>query len=171
ARRNRRLLEGIATLGAPPRGQGAAGDAEVAVLGQRFAEAVSLLRRSRIGGKRPVLAALAGRPYVYQLPWYVIIGAPGAGKTTALVNSGLEFPLAAHVGEKVLRGIGGTRNLDWWFASEAVLIDTAGRYTTHSSPREADRKAWLRFSRLMRRYRPRQPINGVLLTLSVSDLL
>lgn len=32
--------------------------------------------------------------YLYDLPWYVIIGPPGAGKTTALVNSGLKFPLA-----------------------------------------------------------------------------
>ena len=27
-------------------------------------------------------------------PWYVIIGPPGAGKTTALLNSGLRFPFA-----------------------------------------------------------------------------
>ena len=32
--------------------------------------------------------------YLYDLPWYILIGPPGAGKTTALVNSGLKFPLA-----------------------------------------------------------------------------
>jgi type VI secretion system protein ImpL len=167
AQRNRRLMEGLVTGGAV----GTAGAPEVALLGQRFEEAVSLLRRSRIGGRNPFAAALSGRPYVYQLPWYVIIGAPGAGKTTALVNSGLEFPLATKVGGKVLRGIGGTRNCDWWFSTEAVLVDTAGRYTTHDSHREADRAAWLGFLDLLVRYRPRRPVNGVLLTLSVSDLL
>jgi len=166
ARRNRRLMEGL--LGGDA---AAAATPEVALLGQRFEQAVSQLRRARIGGRSPILGALAGRPYVYQLPWYVIIGAPGAGKTTALVNSGLEFPLAAKVGGKVLRGIGGTRNCDWWFSTDAVLIDTAGRYTTHDSHRESDRAAWLGFLDLLLRYRPRRPVNGVLLTVSVNDLL
>jgi type VI secretion system protein ImpL len=171
ARRNRRLMEGLVAGGAAASAP-APGENEVAVIAKRFEQAVDVLRRSRIGGKkRPWLAALSGRPYVYELPWYIIIGAPGAGKTTALVNSGLEFPLATTVGQKVIRGIGGTRNCDWWFASEAVLIDTAGRYTTHDSDRAADRAAWLGFLALLARYRPRRPINGVLLTISVSDLL
>ncbi|HET9643113.1 MAG TPA: type VI secretion system membrane subunit TssM [Burkholderiaceae bacterium] len=165
AQDNRQLLDGLAQGAAP-----APGEEEVALLGKRFEEAVSVLKHSRIGDRRPLLSALAGRPFVYQLPWYVIIGAPGAGKTTALLNSGLEFPLASHVGEKVA-GIGGTRNCDWWFASDAVLIDTAGRYATQDSHREADRTAWLGFLDLLVRYRPRRPLNGVLLTVSASDLL
>ena len=66
-----------------------------------------------------------------------------------------------------MRGVGGTRNCDWWFTAEAVLIDTAGRYTTQDSDRDADRAAWFGFLELLVRYRPRQPINGVLLTVSV----
>ena len=165
ARRNRLLMEGLVADAAP-------GAHEVALIGKRFADAVALLKRSRIGaGKRSRFAALGGQPYVYQLPWYVIIGAPGAGKTTALANSGLEFPLAAKLGKPVVRGIGGTRNCDWWFSADAVLIDTAGRYTTQDSDRAADRAAWLGFLDLLVRHRPGRPINGVLLTLSVADLL
>jgi type VI secretion system protein ImpL len=165
ARRNRLLMEGLV-------GDDAPGAHEVEVIGKRFADAVALLKRHRIGaGKRSRLAALGAQPYVYQLPWYVIIGAPGAGKTTALANSGLEFPLAAKLGKPVVRGIGGTRNCDWWFSTDAVLIDTAGRYTTQDSDRAADRAAWLGFLDLLVRYRPGRPINGVLLTLSVADLL
>jgi type VI secretion system protein ImpL len=163
AGRNQRLMEGLI---AP-----AQGNREVALLGERFEQAVALLRRGRVGARHPLLGALLGRPYVYQLPWYVIVGAPGAGKTTALVNSGLQFPLAEQLGDRVVRGVGGTRHCDWWFTDEAVLIDTAGRYTTHDSDRAADREAWLGFLDLLRRYRPRRPINGVLLTLSVNDLL
>src|SRR6185369_4072284 len=153
----------------PP--QPAPGQQEVEVLGERFARAVGMLKRRKVAGRKPWLSALSGRPYVYQLPWYVIIGAPGAGKTTALANSGLEFPLASRLGKKVIRGVGGTRNCDWWFASDAVLLDTAGRYTTQDSHQAADRAAWLGFLKLLVRYRPGQPINGVLLTVSVSDLL
>lgn len=178
ARRNRRLLAGLLAGATPAKAAGAPGApsapgaAEVALLSQRFEQAVATLRRTRLGGrKRAWLGFLSGRAYVDQLPWYVLIGAPGAGKTTALVNSGLEFPLAKSVGAPVVQGVGGTRHCDWWFTSEAVLIDTAGRYTTHDSDRSADRAAWLGFLSLLQRYRPRRPINGVLLTLSVSDLL
>ncbi|HEX6708645.1 MAG TPA: type VI secretion system membrane subunit TssM [Albitalea sp.] len=169
ARRNRRLMDGLVAQADKP-SPSVPGAAEVALIGKRFEQAIGLLKRSRLGGRSAWLGALSGRPYLYELPWYIIIGAPGAGKTTALVNSGLEFPLAAQVGDKVVRGIGGTRNCDWWFASDAVLIDTAGRYTTHDSDTAADRGAWLGFLGLLARYRPRRPINGVLLTVSVSDL-
>lgn len=171
-RNNRRLMEGLAgPAAAAAPGAAVPGAKEVEVIGQRFEQAVALLKRRRVGARRSWLGGFGGQPYVYELPWYVIIGAPGAGKTTALVNSGLEFPLESQIGGKMIRGVGGTRNCDWWFTSDAVLIDTAGRYTTHDSNRAADRGAWLGFLDLLMRYRPGRPINGVLLTLSVSDLL
>ena len=72
---------------------------------------------------------------------------------------------------KPLRGIGGTRNCDWWFTNEAVLLDTAGRYTTQESEQVQDAGEWLEFINLLRKYRRRQPINGVIITISISDLL
>ncbi len=95
----------------------------------------------------------------------------GSGKTTALANSGLQFPLADRFGKTALRGIGGTRNCDWWFTNEAVLLDTAGRYTTQESEQVQDAGEWLEFINLLRKYRRRQPINGVIITISISDLL
>src|SRR5215831_8842248 len=148
---------------------------EVAQLRKRFEEALDLLRKRRFGGDKPSLWARLGsfgsRQYLYDLPWYVFIGAPGAGKTTALVNSGLRFPLAGRLGREAVRGVGGTRDCDWWFTDEAVFLDTAGRYTTQQSDREADAAAWKSFLELLKKSRPRRPINGVLVTVSVSDLL
>ena len=148
--------------------------AEAAELRDRFAAALKELRRLRFGvrgGSWSPLSWKIGRSYLYQLPWYMIIGAPGAGKTTALLNSGLNFPLAAKLGRGPVEGFGGTRNCDWWFTDQAVLIDTAGRYTTHDSDRVADRQAWEDFLQLLRRARPRRPVNGVLVAVSVADLL
>jgi type VI secretion system protein ImpL len=99
-----------------------------------------------------------------------MIGAPGSGKTTALINSGLRFPLSAS-GAAAVQGVGGTRNCDWWFAEEAVLIDTAGRYTTQDSDRKADAAAWFAFIELLKGVRPQLPLNGVLVTVSASDLM
>lgn len=108
---------------------------------------------------------------VYELPWYMIIGAPGSGKSTALLNSGLEFPLKGEMGLDSVKGVGGTRYCDWWFTNRAVIIDTAGRYTTQESGDKRDAKGWKSFLGLLRKYRSRQPINGVILSVSVADLL
>ncbi len=136
---------------------------EVEVLRRRLLEALNLLRTARLGGR-------GGRRYLYQLPWYILIGPPGSGKTTALINSGLKFPLADRLGRQAVRGVGGTRNCDWWFTNDAVLIDTAGRYTTHDSQEDVDSAAWMGFIDLLKKYRPRQPINGALIAISLADL-
>ena len=130
------------------------------VLASRMTEALETLKRS--SGKQS---------FLYELPWYIIIGPPGAGKTTALVNSGLKFPLAGQDGAASIAGVGGTRYCDFWFTEDAVLIDTAGRYTTHDSDAETDRKSWLSFLSLLKDNRAKQPINGVILAISVEDVL
>ena len=175
-RANANLMEGLLKQGVQ---QGAAqnqpGAEEIALLGKRFEEAVGVLRQARLGqdGQKSLSGSLGRftRQWVYELPWYIFIGAPGSGKTTALVNSGLQFPLADRLGQGAIRGIGGTRNCDWWFTNEAVLLDTAGRYTTQESNQAVDSAAWSGFLQLLKKYRGRRPINGVLLTLSVADLL
>jgi len=168
---NVRFMEGL--LQQTPAQQGissTAGSEEVAMLQKRFEEAVNVLKNANLGKKHGFFSKF-NQQYVYELPWYIFIGAPGSGKTTALVNSGLQFPLAEHFGQEVIRGIGGTRNCDWWFTNEAVLLDTAGRYTTHESHQEQDSAAWSGFLKLLKKYRPRRPINGIIVTLSISDLL
>ncbi|MDR7040143.1 type VI secretion system protein ImpL [Methylobacterium sp. BE186] len=109
--------------------------------------------------------------HLYELPWYVIIGPPGSGKTTALVNSGLKFPLSRGATPEAVAGAGGTRYCDWWFTDDAVLIDTAGRYTTQDSDPRSDRQSWTAFLDILKKYRPRQPVNGVIVAISLEDLL
>src|SRR5206468_1905853 len=82
-----------------------------------------------------------------------------------------EGPRADRLGREAVRGVGGTRNCDWWFTEEAVFLDTAGRYTTQQSDRDVDAAAWKSFLQLLKKSRPRRPINGVLVTISVGDLL
>ena len=157
------LLEGIA--GGAEQDSATRAAQELSVLRKRMEEAVLVLRRTRFLGPD------GERRTVAQLPWYIFIGAPGSGKTTALLNAGLRFPLGDPRGERALQGVGGTRNCDWWFTDQAVMLDTAGRYTTQESDHEADAAAWLGFLELLKRHRPRQPLNGVIVTVSVGDLV
>ena len=134
--------------------------AELDRMQESFDQAVARLKTSRLAGSGPVRS---GKKALYALPWYLFVGPPGAGKTTALVQSGLRFPGGA---ERV-RGVGGTRNCDWFFTDEAILLDTAGRYTTE----DEDAEEWGAFLDALRQSRPDRPINGVLVGISAPDLL
>ncbi|MEX5611982.1 type VI secretion system membrane subunit TssM [Pseudomonas protegens] len=163
ARRNAaKVLQSLAA-DTPPDPDSVATAEELAALRQRMDEALALLKKAKLGGDE--------RRNLYELPWYVIIGPPGSGKTTALVNSGLHFPLAAQLGAGAVRGVGGTRNCDWWFTDQAVLLDTAGRYTTQDSHATVDKAAWLGFLDLLKTQRSRRPIDGAFVAISLSDLL
>jgi type VI secretion system protein ImpL len=166
AMRNRAFLRSMSGTGTGQT-ESAAGKANR----ERFEQALKTLERADVAtGQRSPRWLRRDKP-VYRLPWYLLIGPPGSGKTTVLTHSGLRFPLAGTIGQDPLQGIGGTRNCQWWFTDEAVLIDTAGRYTTQDSDPEADAAEWQGFLSLLKKYRPRQPINGVLLTIGASDLL
>ncbi len=130
---------------------------EIEQLKQQLNEAIETLKTSKLGKGRRGKAAL------YALPWYVFLGPPAAGKTTAIVNSGLEFPF----GSDRIRGVGGTRNCDWFFSNSAIILDTAGRYTTE----DEDREEWLAFLDTLKKYRGHMPINGALVGISIADLI
>ncbi len=168
---NRKVVDQLAAAPAGP-----SESAEVVAVRERFTQALDTLKNARFGAEAGsgwwsrLKARLGGR-YLYELPWYLIIGAPGSGKTTALHNAGLNFPLAAQLGDHAVRGVGGTRLCDWWFTDRAVLIDTAGRFTTQDSDKAKDKSTWDGFLALLKNSRARQPLNGVLVTVSVSDLV
>lgn len=137
---------------------------EAAALQSKMEEAVSILKGkdfSKTGGKK----------FIYELPWYIIIGPPGAGKTTLLTNSGLNFPLEESHGKYSVKGVGGTRNCDWWFTDKAVLLDTAGRYTTQDSDSQVDKSAWETFLNLLKDNRKRRPVNGMIVALALHDII
>ena len=131
---------------------------EVAAIRTRMLEAISTLKSSKLG-------LLSGSAALYELPWYMIIGNPAAGKSTAIANSGLKFPFADGSG-KIVQGIGGTRNCDWFFTTDGILIDTAGRYSVHNE----DREEWFGFLALLKKYRKKAPINGIIITVSITEL-
>jgi len=141
---------------------------EIAKLGTAIEAALRQLKGMRTGSR--IGRLFEGRRYLYELPWYMMLGAPGSGKTTALLNAGLQFPIAEQMSQAA-RTREATEQADWWFTNEAVLIDTAGRYTAQERGSATVPAEWMGFLGLLRKHRARAPVNGALVTISVTDLL
>jgi len=141
-----------AVMGASPDSR-----AEVTRLRQRMLAAIDTLKTSKLGKAR-------GKAALYELPWYMIIGHPAAGKSSAILHSGLNFPFGD---KQAVQGVGGTRDCDWFFSTEGVLLDTAGRYATQRE----DRGEWLMFLQLLKKYRRKAPVNGILVAISFPELV
>ncbi|MED5596791.1 type VI secretion system membrane subunit TssM [Janthinobacterium sp. P210006] len=162
-RRRRRLRDGASfsnmleqqASGAAPKA-GAVQREETEAIRKRMLEAISTIKTSRLG-------QLSGDAALYELPWYMIIGNPAAGKSTAIANSGLQFPF---VDSKIVQGLGGTRNCDWFFTTDGILLDTAGRYSVN----DEDRAEWFGFLGLLKKHRKRAPVNGIIIAVSIAEL-
>lgn len=138
--------------------QGAINDEQRQVRG-RFKEALQTLKTSRRYGER-------SERWRCELPWYLLIGQQDSGKTQLLAASGLPFPLDRADAAPP----GATAYCDWYFADEAVLVETAGRYLTQPDP-SVDAAGWSTLLGLLRSHRRARPLNGVVVTLSVDTLL
>lgn len=124
----------------------------------RWKEAIATLRQSHLKKR--------GNP-LYVLPWYVVVGESGSGKTTAIKSARLSSTFAE---VSKTSGISGTRNCDWWFFEEAIILDTAGRFTVRVDEAR-DKEEWQKFLLLLSKFRKKEPINGLVVTISADKLL
>lgn len=104
---------------------------------------------------------------LYSVPWYVLVGEPGSGKTEAVRHCGVGFPPGLH---EELQGAGGTLNMSWWFTNQAVILDTAGRLL-FEDVEPGSTSEWQEFLKLLRRSRPNCPVNGLLLVIPADSLI
>src|SRR5688572_20003660 len=104
---------------------------------------------------------------LYSLPWYVICGEPGSGKSEAVRHCGVGFPPGL---QDEMQGAGGTLNMHWWFTNHAVLLDTAGKLLFQEAP-PGTTTEWSEFLSLLKKSRPNCPINGLLLVIPAESLI
>src|SRR3990172_5701237 len=124
----------------------------------KWKEAVEALKRSHLRKQ--------GNP-LYVLPWYMILGESGSGKTTALNSAKLSSPF---IEVTKTSGISGTKNCDWWFFEQAIILDTAGRYAIPVDEGQ-DKEEWEKFLNLLVKYRKKEPLNGLIVAVSADKLL
>src|SRR5262249_34073649 len=126
----------------------------------KMLEALKTLERA------PNLERQGGQP-LHTLPWYLLLGASQSG-TTTLLHAVSEF-LVPFARPSPVASVP-TQNCDWWLFHPGIILDTAGRY---AFPPQGDhgRNEWHCFLELLRHYRERQPLNGVIITVAMDTLV
>ncbi len=107
---------------------------------------------------------------LYGLPWFVLVGEAGSGKTEALRRSEIGFPDKL---QDYWQGTGGTLSMHWWFTNRAVILDTAGRLFVRdgAAGTEGPQTQWISFLQMLRKNRPDCPINGLVLVIPATSLV
>jgi type VI secretion system protein ImpL len=101
------------------------------------------------------------------LPWYMIIGTEDAGKTSAILASGQNFPLPEQL-NLVGKPAQQTRNCECWFANDAIYVDTAGKYVSES---DKHLNEWRALLKALKKHRPVKALNGAVVSFSAADVL
>jgi type VI secretion system protein ImpL len=143
-------------------------------IGGRFSEYLSLKGIFRVGDLSLsflkslsfLRSHLGPSDYKYRLPWYLLIGASNAGKTTLLEGADIYTP----VGQPDF-GIKDARpGCRWWFFNRGIVLDIRGDFFIHERGFRSDEKGWRSILSLLTRYRARRPIDGIILTIPATEL-
>ncbi|KPA09113.1 type VI secretion protein IcmF [Candidatus Magnetomorum sp. HK-1] len=100
----------------------------------------------------------------YDLPYVIHLGKMDSGKTKLIRNSNLFFSIKGNTYP------GGTPYCDMWGPDGAVLLDTPGRYAISANP-DIDKQEFKLFLKELVKYRPRRPIDGVIVAISAESLM
>lgn len=100
---------------------------------------------------------------IYQVPWFLMLGEAGSGKTTLLAHSGLDLLRDALEEQEETR-----QGVNWFFFDEAAVLDVDGE---HADDPDAVSVNWQMTLRLLQRYRPGRPVDGIIITVPCTDLL
>lgn len=107
---------------------------------------------------------------LYAIPWYLLVGEPGSGKSFLVRKAGKTgnwFPPGL---QDELQGTGGTINMHWWFTNYAVVVDTAGKMLMQEV-KPGENSEWREFLKLLKIARPNCPVNGLLLVIPADTLI
>ena len=105
----------------------------------------------------------------YALPWYLLLGTANCGKTSLILNSGLKFPLNEQA-DRHLYKLKPTERCEILYGNEAVFVDTPGSYS-ESHVDSMPNQLWSKLLRQMFRVRPARPVNGIIVCVSMRDMI
>ena len=106
--------------------------------------------------------------YRQKLPWYLVLGQKNAGKSSLLNMSELGL---TSIGNQPLNYASATTYCDWCFGKEAIFLDTSGTLLMSENPKHDSHFIWGEFLNLLRHYRRRRPLDGLILCVDFHDFL
>jgi len=106
---------------------------------------------------------VTGRDYRYRAPWYLLAGESKSGKTSLLDSNGLKLSINDAIEGK-------SRQLNWYFFDDGVVIDVPGDFVLRSN-KTANHRGWNTIMRLLQKHRPQRPLDGIILTIPATDLI
>lgn len=111
---------------------------------------------------------LDSRRYLWQLPWYMVIGPAGSGKT-ALLREG--FPSDIIYTPDAVRGTEQRLYITPHVGQQAIIFDADGILCEPAETDLLPHRLWEHWLDWLVQKRDRQPFNGLILTLDLPDLL
>jgi type VI secretion system protein ImpL len=121
-----------------------------------------------------------GREHNSYLPWFLVLGAEGSGKTR-LVAQGLA-PDALHPGTVMGESSAVSNHeadlstdaggeLECWLGSEAVWLDTSGKWSLRDDLNDAGHNAWKKMLQGVKKLRRDPSLNGVVMCIDAHELM
>ncbi len=125
------------------------------------------LRRNLLRAMSALKANVYGRNHRYQIPWFLLIGESGSGKTEALHHTNITLPLGAPQENTE----GSREGWKWWFFDQGIVIDVDGDYVLRTDGQSTDHKGWRQLLKLLQTHRPQRPLDGIILSIPATDLV
>lgn len=123
-------------------------------LGRTFSEAFQILK-----------LYTGSKDYRYHLPFYVMIGAQGTGKKEVLRNLKIPLPVERFESRE------DDTPCDFWFFDNAVVLNIEGSLLIEKEATLSRDEEWRLFLNLLLNARPGKPTDGLILCISVEELL
>jgi type VI secretion system protein ImpL len=99
-----------------------------------------------------------------KLPWFLVIGPAGSGKSALMNNSQISYIPKSRVAQESLDDIANHGACEWWLTQDTVLLDGPKNYLT-----SAPDNTWQPL--FTRKWRGKNTLSGVIVTLPLSELI
>ncbi len=111
-----------------------------------------------------IKAYVPGSESRYRIPWVLMLGEAGAGKSTVLENAGLRRAIQTDHDS--------TSPVKWFFYDQGVVLDVAGDdLIVGDDNTVVPVRSWSNVLHQLRKYRTERPIDAVILTIPATDLV
>lgn len=115
-----------------------------------------------------------GKGALYAMPWYLVLGLPGSGKSSLIHRANPANKLNPKL-DTELRDVAQDQLVDCWLGEQAVMLDPAGELlsqpdTDQETLARKHERLWLHLLGWLNAHRRRQPLNGLVLTVDLAWL-